>query len=58
MVEYRVYTVDKDGHIVKSTPLVCDDDSRAVEQAKEISKDDTLEIWSGERFVARLSTGR
>jgi hypothetical protein len=58
MVDYRVYTVDGDGHIVKSTPLICDDDVQAVEQAREISKGDTLEIWSGDRLVARLSAER
>jgi hypothetical protein len=58
MVEYRVYTVDDDGHIVKSTPLICDDDAQAMQQAREICKGDTLEIWSGERFVARLSAER
>jgi hypothetical protein len=27
MAEYRVYAIGGDGHIVKSTPLICDDDS-------------------------------
>jgi hypothetical protein len=58
MAEYRVYTIGADGHIVRSTPLVCDDDGHAVEKAREVCKGDTLEIWSGERFVARLNTER
>jgi hypothetical protein len=58
MAEYRVYAIDGDGHIVKSTPLICDDDSQAVQKAKESCEGQTLEIWSGERFVARLNTGR
>jgi hypothetical protein len=53
MAEYRVYTIGADGHIVRSTPLVCDDDAQAMEQASKI-EGHTLEIWSGERFVARL----
>jgi hypothetical protein len=56
MAEYRVYAIGGDGHIVKSTPLICDDDSQAVQKAREFC--DTLEIWSGERFVARLNTER
>ena len=55
MTEYRVYAIDADGHIVRSTPLICDDDSQAMQQARQLSKDHTLEIWSAERFVARLS---
>jgi hypothetical protein len=35
MVEYRAYAIDEDGHIVKSTPLICDDDSQAVVKARE-----------------------
>lgn len=54
MAEYRVYAIGADGHIVKSTPLICDDDSQAMEQARKICKDHALEIWSGERFVARF----
>jgi hypothetical protein len=58
MAEYRVYAIGGDGHIVKSTPLICDDDSQAVQKARELCEGHTLEIWSGERFVARLNTER
>lgn len=58
MAEYRVYAIGDDGHIVKSTPLICVDDGQAVQKAREFCEGDTLEIWSGERFVARLNTER
>jgi hypothetical protein len=58
MAEYRVYAIGDDGHIVKSTPLICDDDSQAVQKAREFCEGHTLEIWSGERFVVRLNTER
>jgi len=58
MAEYRVYAIGGDGHIVKSTPLICDDDSQAVQKAREFCEGHTLEIRSGERFVARLDTER
>jgi hypothetical protein len=45
MVEYRAYTIGPDGHILKSTPMVCDDDKQAIEQAREISK--VLRLRSG-----------
>jgi hypothetical protein len=54
MAGYRVYAVGDDGHIVKSTPLICDDHSQAVAEAIEISEGHAIEIWSGDRFVARL----
>lgn len=54
MVEYRVYTIGKDGHIIRSTPLDCDDDAQAMKQARKLGETHTLEIRSGERFVARL----
>jgi len=40
------------------TPLICDDDSQAVQKAREFCEGHTPEIWSGERFVARLNTER
>jgi hypothetical protein len=38
MVEYRVYTIGDDGHIVKSTPLICDDDRQAIQKAEEFRR--------------------
>jgi hypothetical protein len=53
-MEYRVYAIGSDGHIVDATPLVCDDDDQAKEKAGELFKNKTIEIWSGERLVARI----
>jgi hypothetical protein len=58
MIEYRVYAIGCDGHIVKSTPLICDDANQAMQKAGEFREGHTLEIWSGKRFVARLDTER
>jgi hypothetical protein len=58
MVECRVYAIGGDGHIVKSMPLICDDDSEAVQKAVEFREGHRLEIWSGECFVARLDFER
>jgi hypothetical protein len=35
MAEYRVYTIGTDGHIVQSTPLVCDDDGQSDRAGEE-----------------------
>jgi hypothetical protein len=58
MAEYRAYAIGADGHIVKSMPLICDDDNQAMEEARKALENHTIELWSGERLVARLNTGR
>jgi hypothetical protein len=55
MAEYRAYTVGRYGHFTGFEPLVCPDDAVAIEKAKRLIDDHTVELWSGERFVARLS---
>jgi hypothetical protein len=55
MVEYRVYTVDRDGHILGVKALVCADDAEAIDQAKRLAiVDHAIELWSGARLVTRL----
>jgi hypothetical protein len=56
MVEYRVYTVGLDGHFTGCEPLICSDDAEAVTKAKRMVDGHAIEVWSGERFVARLET--
>jgi hypothetical protein len=54
MAEYRVYTVGHDGHFIGFKPLVCVDDAEATETAKRLIDGHAIELWSGERFIARL----
>jgi hypothetical protein len=58
MAEYRAYAIGADGHIVKSAPLIRDDDNQAIEEARNALENHKIELWSGERLVARLNTGR
>ena len=58
MAEYRVYEIGDDGHIVKSTPLICTDDREAIEKARELAEGHVIEVWNGERFVTRLGPER
>jgi hypothetical protein len=51
MAEYRAYAIDADGHIVKSMP-------QAIEDARKALENHTIELWSGERLVARLNSER
>jgi hypothetical protein len=56
MAEYRAYTVGHDGHFIGFEPLVCADDSEAIEQAKRFVDGHDIELWSGDRLVTRLET--
>lgn len=55
MVEYRAFTVGRDGHFVGSEALICADDSEAIEKARRFVDGHDIELWSGERFIVRLS---
>jgi hypothetical protein len=44
-----------DGHMVDWKPLICDDDNQAIEKAREAFEHRTVELWCGERLVARLN---
>ena len=54
MNEYRAYAIGSDGHIIKAIALVCDHDHQAIEQARAALENHTIEVWSGNRFVARV----
>jgi hypothetical protein len=54
VAEYRAYTVGHDGHFIACEPLICDDDTRAIEKATRLVDGHDIELWSGERFVIRL----
>jgi hypothetical protein len=55
MVEYRAYAVGIDGHIVGFKALVCADDTEAINKAKRLVDGHDIELWSGARFIIRLS---
>lgn len=55
MPDYRIYTLDKDGHIKKPPEqIVCPDDVAAIESAKELLDGQPIEVWDHGRFVIRL----
>jgi hypothetical protein len=55
MAEYRAYVVGDDGHFVNCEGFVATDDGEAVAKAKRLVDGHDIELWSGERFVKRLS---
>jgi hypothetical protein len=55
MVNYRIYTVGKDGHFTGPPQEVeCADDNEAVATAMQMKNGLDMEIWDFKRFVTRL----
>ena len=54
MTEYRAYTVGTDGHFIGYQPLICADDTEAIAKARRLADGHDIELWSGDRLVARL----
>jgi hypothetical protein len=58
VAEYRAYTVGRDGHFNGFEPLICADDAEAIEKAKRLVDGYDIELWSGKRFITRVSRAR
>lgn len=58
MGEHRAYGIGTDGHIVRSTALIRDNDSVAIAKSEDILADSLIELWGGERLVARIERER
>lgn len=52
---YRAIVVAKSGTVVNAMRLAADNEERAVQQAKAMVGDDTVELWDGLRFIERFS---
>jgi hypothetical protein len=55
MPEYRAYKIGLDGRFAGFEPLICADDAEAIEKAKLLVADRSIELWSGPRLVIRLN---
>jgi hypothetical protein len=54
VIEYRAYIVGHDGHLNGFEPLVCVDDSEAIDRAKRLVDGHDVELWGGARLVIVL----
>lgn len=54
MLDYRIYTLDAQGHIFGVVEEFCRDDEHAIETARQRNKGQPLEVWQRGRFVKRL----
>jgi hypothetical protein len=51
---YRAYTIGYDGHFSDCEARSCEEDRVAIEWAKKLVTDFAIELWRGERFVAKM----
>jgi hypothetical protein len=55
MPEYRIYTLDFNGHIVGPAKVIeCADDDGAVQEALLAAGGHDVELWEGKRLIVRL----
>jgi lipopolysaccharide assembly protein A len=50
-VEYRAFLVDIDGQFVGCEPIICADDTEAIETAAGLVDGHDIKVWSGPRFA-------
>jgi hypothetical protein len=54
--EYRAYVLGPDGHFLLSEEFVAANDDAAFEHVRQFVDGHDVELWSGERFVAKLKS--
>jgi hypothetical protein len=56
-IQYRIYTLERNGHFASSTMIECGGDEEAIEQTKQLVDGNVLELWSGVKFLGRFESG-
>jgi hypothetical protein len=54
MAEYRAYIIGTDGHFLRAVEILCPDDDAAKEYAKQLVDGHDIELWQGERQIAKF----
>jgi hypothetical protein len=55
MPKYRAYQMDKEGRVLGLPDIItCDDDETAIKKAEPLGNGNQVEVWHGDRLVARL----
>jgi hypothetical protein len=52
--EYRACAVGPDGRILLRIDLVCEDDDAAKERAAQLVEGHAIELWKGDKLLARF----
>ena len=52
--EYRADEIGPDDQIIRRVDLICANDAVAKERAQQLVDRNPIELWRGERFLARF----
>lgn len=55
MHHYRAYIMSPDDHIIRAVDLHGANDKEAMERARQLIDGHDIELWSGDRFVGKLT---
>jgi hypothetical protein len=55
MAEYRAYIIETDGRFMRAIELVCPDDEKAIEYARQLMDGHDVELWQGDRLIDRFN---
>lgn len=58
MHRYRIYILDKGGHIASAIDLPCQDDQDARTQASQLADGHAIELWQEGRFIDRFGSAQ
>jgi len=53
-IEYRVYTLERDGHVASVKMIRCAGDRDAILHAREMRDGHAVELWCGIKFLGRF----
>jgi hypothetical protein len=53
MEEYRAYLLGPDGQITSRINIICVDEKTARERAQQLALDCAVELWQGDRMIAK-----
>ena len=56
-MEYRLYRLDGAGHIITAREVAALDDLAALAEAEKLCDWQSIEVWQGARYVARVKQG-
>jgi hypothetical protein len=54
MIAYRIYAVGEGGQYTGATVIECPSDEAAIKAAQQLANGDSVELWEGHRFIARI----
>lgn len=53
-MEYKLYSIDRTGHVISRRDFVAHDDLAALLEAEQSCAKNEIEVWQGARRVARV----